>query len=81
MARQMTITLDDDVAEKLEREARRKGEPIAVVANEKLRAVAEDAPKARTPFRVYARDLEARPGFDFECAWKLLGDEDAERLK
>jgi predicted transcriptional regulator len=77
MARQVTITLDDDVAEKLDREARLIGAPISEVVTQKLR----QATAERKPFKVYARDLQARPGVDFECAARLLSEDDADFLK
>ncbi|MFL6246109.1 MAG: ribbon-helix-helix protein, CopG family [Thermoanaerobaculia bacterium] len=81
MARQVTITLDDDVAEKLDREARRIGAPITEVVTRKLRDATAEPPIRREPFKVYARDLQARPGVDFECVSRLLDEDGSDSLK
>jgi predicted transcriptional regulator len=74
MARQMTITLDDDVAARLDETARRMGTSADEVVLEAVRQVTiENLP--RKPFKAYARDLVARPGIDFDCAARLLDDE------
>lgn len=73
MARQVTITLGDDVAARLDQAARLRGTSTAEVVLEAVRQVAvENAP--RKPFRAYARDLGARSGVDFDCAARLLDD-------
>ena len=69
--------LDDDVAEKLEQE-RRSGTSVDEAVKEAVRKVLEPAPvKVLRPFVVHARDLGARPGVNFDCAWKLLDELDA----
>ena len=57
-----TITLDDDVAAKLQSVARRSGRAFKAVVNETLRRglAAGAAPVRREPFRVRTRDLGAR---------------------
>jgi hypothetical protein len=57
-----TLTLDDDVAAKLQAAARRSGRPFRDVVNETLRRglVGGGAPARRDPFCVRARDLGAR---------------------
>jgi hypothetical protein len=76
MARQVTITLADDVAEKLEQE-RRSGTAVDEAVKEAVRKVLEPAPaKTSRPFVVHARDLGARPDVNFDCAWKLLDELD-----
>lgn len=77
MARQVTITLDDDVAEKFGEKARRNGASLGDVVNETLRRVEAETAKSQKPFEVYARDLGAKPGVNFDCAWKLLDDLDS----
>jgi len=60
-----TLTLDDDVAAKLQAESRKTGRAFKDVVNDMLRrglATRRSGP-ARPPFRVHARDLGAtRPG-------------------
>jgi hypothetical protein len=60
-----TLTLDDDVAAGLRREARRRGAPFRLVVNEALRAGLA-APRRTTPFRVDARPMRLRPGLDLD---------------
>ena len=63
-----TLTLDDDVAAKLQSRARRTGRSFRDVVNDTLRrglAATAAATSGRTPFVVHARDLGAlRPGLD-----------------
>lgn len=56
-----TLTLDEDVAAKLQAEARKSGRPFKEVVNEVLRrGFATRPPRgSRTPFKVVARDLGA----------------------
>jgi hypothetical protein len=81
MARQLTITLDEDVAEKLDAEARRKGVTIDQVVKDRLRAHDAETAQPRRPFRVRAKDLGAVPGVNFDCAWSLLDDVEGAHLK
>ncbi len=69
-----TLTLDDDVAAKLRAEARQSGEPFKQVVNRVLRAglYAKTQTKTLPPFKVKARDLGLRPGFDFDNIEELL---------
>ena len=68
-----TLTLDDDVAARIEERCRRTGHSFKCVVNELLRAGlhAESAP-ARKPFRVEARDLGLRPGVNLDNIGELL---------
>jgi hypothetical protein len=63
-----TLTLDDDVAAKLQSRARRTGRPFREIVNDTLRrglAATAATTSLRTPFVVHARDLGAvRPGLD-----------------
>ncbi|MEZ5498264.1 MAG: hypothetical protein R3E77_02420 [Steroidobacteraceae bacterium] len=54
-----TLTLDDDVASRLQAEARRSGRPFGVVVNEYLRAglAQRRAVQDAAPFRVRATNL------------------------
>ena len=70
-----TLTLDEDVAERLKTEARRSGKPFKAVVNECLRLGLSSRPKVRPqePFVVRARDLGAlRPGLSLDNIGDLL---------
>jgi len=69
-----TLTLDEDVAAKLRSEARRTGRPFKQVVNEHLRRSLNTPvkPASKEQFRVKARDLGLRPGFDLDCTGRLL---------
>ena len=70
-----TLTLDEDVATKLQSESRRSGRSFREVVNETLRrGLAQRPPaSAATAFRVVARDLgELRPGFTIDNVSDLL---------
>lgn len=66
------MTLDDDVADRLAREARDTGRPYRVVVNAALRrglaAPASDA----APFRVEPREMGLRTGIDLDDVEGLL---------
>jgi hypothetical protein len=69
-----TVTLDDDVATKLDREARASGRSFKAVLNETLRLAfvlrqeAGEVPR----FRVEARELGLYPGLDYSDVGALL---------
>jgi len=70
-----TLTLDEDVAERLKAEARRSDRPFRTVVNEFLRLGLSSRPKGRPqePFVVQARDLGAlRPGLSLDNIGDLL---------
>ena len=71
-----TLTLDEDVADRLKAEARRSGKPFKAVVNECLRLGLSSRPKGRPqepPFVVQARDLGAlRPGLSLDNIGDLL---------
>ena len=70
-----SVTLDDDVAAKLQAEVRRTGKPFKAVLNECLRvALSPGRGRARpAPFRIEARDLGAlRPGLSLDNIAELL---------
>ena len=76
-----TLTLDDDVAARLQAEARRSGRPFRTVVNEHLRAALAQrrAVKAQPPFRVEPRTLGGPlPGLSYDNIAALLEEvEDA----
>jgi hypothetical protein len=69
-----TLTLDDDVAAKLELEARRSGRPFKQIVNELLRLAlsARRKQQRRRPFTVRARNLGLRPGLEYASVGDLL---------
>jgi predicted transcriptional regulator len=72
-----TLTLDDDVATRLQAEARRTGRPFKVVVNEYLRiAMAQRKTlQAASPFRVKAADMGGPlPGRSYDDIGALLDD-------
>jgi hypothetical protein len=71
VSRRTTLTLDDDVADRLVREARRLGKPFRDVVNASLRrGLASGASDA--PFRVDAKDLRRRPGVEIDDVEGLI---------
>jgi hypothetical protein len=70
-----TLTLDDDVAERLKSEVHRTRRPFREVVNETLRIglASRRAARPKQPFRVAARDLgELRPGLSLDNVAGLL---------
>ena len=75
MSTRTTLTLDDDVADRLAREARRTGKPYRAVVNEAIRRGLEaqdGGPVARPTFLVKARPMGLRPGIDLSDIEGLL---------
>jgi hypothetical protein len=76
MARRASISLDDDVAALLDAEAHRKGCPVDEILNEHLRQSLEPSTPGEIGgggrFRISAKPLRARPGFDFDDIEGLL---------
>lgn len=71
MSTRTTLTLDDDVADRLAREARRTGQTYRAVVNAALRRGLE-APAVIEPFRVRASPMGLRPGMDLDDIEGLL---------
>lgn len=70
-----TLTLDDDVAARLQAEARRTGRPFKVVVNEYLRAglAQRRTAKGLPPFRIEARNMGGpTPGLSYDDIGALL---------
>ena len=70
-----TLTLDDDVAARLQAEARKSGRPFKVVVNEYLRAGLAQRQTARkaSPFKVEPFDLGGpRSGRSYDDIGALL---------
>ena len=69
-----TLTLDDDVAEKLRQLTRTSGRTFKALVNETLR-LGLNAPRdlgEPEPFKVEARPLKARPGIDLDNIAEVL---------
>jgi hypothetical protein len=70
-----TLTLDEDVATKLQTEARHSGRPFREVVNDTLRRglLARREAMGSPPFRVTARDLgELRQGLSLDSVADML---------
>ena len=75
MARRLTITLDDELAARLEAEARRKGMPPEDVVSENLpRLLGGRATGADEPFVIDGPFLRPRPGIAFDDIEALLDE-------
>ena len=73
-ATRTTITLDQDVADKLKNEMRRTGTSFKETVNAVLRrglAPAKHKP-VQEPFKVKARDMGLRPGLSYDKVWDLI---------
>ena len=72
-----TLTLDDDVAARLQAEARRTGRSFKALVNEHLRRSLAQRTRAKQigPFRVLARDLGGPlPGRSYDDVAALLDE-------
>jgi len=70
-----TLTLDDDLAARLQAEARRSGRPFKTVVNEYLRAglAQRRTAKGLPPFRIEPRNLGGpMPGVSYDDIGALL---------
>jgi hypothetical protein len=66
VSKRTTLTLEDDVAQRLLEESRRTGKSFKDVVNEALRAGLNPGPSRLPPFKIAARDMGLRPGFDLD---------------
>lgn len=69
-----TLTLDDDVAAKLEADVRKTGRSFKETVNYYLR-LGMNARKETKPtkqFKVRARNLGKRPGLNYDDVWGLI---------
>ncbi|HEY0142243.1 MAG TPA: hypothetical protein VGF48_15200 [Thermoanaerobaculia bacterium] len=80
MARQITITLDEDVATRIERAAERSHRPLDEVANEMLRKAPEPIPRVIEPRPFVVRTFNlGMPRIDLDCTGRAL--EELDRLE
>lgn len=78
-----TLTIDADVAKRIEQERRRSQRSLKEIINDALRvglSIGAAAPSATRPFRVDAKRLGFRPGVDPERLNQLLDSLDAEHF-
>ena len=75
----ITVTLDPDVAERIEQEVRRAGKPAQTVVNEALRTRLglTKEPRSPKPFRVEPHDFGFTPGLDLDKMHRLVDDLEA----
>jgi hypothetical protein len=75
----MTVTLDPDVAERIEQEVRRAGKPAQAVVNEALRTRLglKGNASAIEPFRVQPHDFRFAAGLDLDKMNRLVDDLEA----
>ncbi len=73
------VTLDPDVAECIEQEARRAGKPVQAVVNDALRTYLglKETASAREPFRVKPHDFRFAPGLELDKMNQLVDDLEA----
>ena len=69
-----TLTLDDDIAAKLNAEMRRSGKPFKEIVNEFLRIGLNARKELKTsdPFKVSARALGTHSGLNYDNIGELL---------
>ena len=74
-----TVTLDPDVAERIEQEVRRAGKPAQAVVNDALRTRLGLSREAATqePFRVKPHGFGFAPGLDLDKMNQLVDDLEA----
>ena len=69
-----TVTLDEDVVERLRQEARSRSLPFRQVLNDVLRSglLPERVPSQAPPFRVKPKRMGTRPGVNYDNIAALL---------
>jgi hypothetical protein len=74
MSIRTTITLDEDVLERVKAESRTRGASFRETLNDLLRLalVAQSAPPVRPAFRVRPRHMGYRPGLNYDDIESLL---------
>lgn len=74
MATRTTITLEEDVRAKLEAEMRKSGKSFKETVNDTLRLglVSRQKIKASKPFKIKAKDMGLKPGYNLDKTWELI---------
>ena len=72
MSIRTTLTLEDDVFERLKERSQSRNEPFKTTVNDVIRIglIQEAAP--RKPFRFFTKSMGTRPGLDYDNIGKLL---------
>ena len=83
MPKRTTMTLDDDVAAKLDQASRKSGAPFRRVLNEALRRGLADPPqRSKTKrLKIRPRDLGTRAGMNLDNISELLDQVEGPRRK
>lgn len=77
MPRRTTLTLDDDVARRLDEEARKEHRPLHAVGNDAIRRGLDgQSPALARPFKVKPRRMGDRPDLHLDSIEQLLDDLD-----
>lgn len=77
-----TVTLDEDVASKLQRVARERGVSFKAALNDAVRAGLGGDARASRRYKVPTRPMGAKRGVDLDRALRLAGElEDAEIVR
>jgi hypothetical protein len=79
VSKRTTLTLDDDVAARLERQARQTGTPYREVVNQALRRGLEVEAAPGAPYRVDARPMGRRQGLEVDHVSALIDRLDGPR--
>lgn len=69
-----TVTLEPDVAVRIQRLARERGASFKATINATLRAGLDAQPMVGRPYREVTRDLGVRPGIDLTRALALAAE-------
>jgi len=74
VATRTTITLEEDVRAKLEAEMRKSGKSFKETVNDTLRLglVSRQKIKASKPFKIKAKDMGLKPGYNLDKTWELI---------
>lgn len=74
-----TLNLDEDIAQRIDQEARRRGKSAKTVINEALRVGLGlvEKPRSLPPFRVEAQALALQPGIDPDKLNQLVDELEA----
>lgn len=74
-----TLTLDPDIAQQLQAAARERGVSFKEIVNSTLRRGLNSAAEPQ-PYRVRARPMGLRPGYNLDKALQLAADFEDEEL-
>jgi hypothetical protein len=72
VSKRTTLTIEDDVMSRLAAETKRTGKPFKTVVNEALRRGLDGGPAPRERYRVAAKPMGLRTGFDLDDIEGLL---------